>query len=300
MGKKSSDAPAPDPRMYDIMAQQVGLSKDALEFVKTAYGENIDRLKALDESQLRINDSLLSDAATARERSAENYRYYMDNYRPVEGQVIKDAQTIDSASNIDRVRGSALADVQQQAGMAQQASNRSMARYGLTPNATRMAAINSQLAAQTAAAGAGAMQNAEQGQRDRGYAMRTNVANIGRGYPAQSLAWTQSAQGAGQTALGYVAEDNESVIDVPACPLARPEINALLGRLRADGAFMTRLRQPERRVLDTLVDAGVARSRSEALAWCVKLVGEHTEQWLADLRTAMTAVDELRATGPAI
>ncbi len=63
---------------------------------------------------------------------------------------------------------------------------------------------------------------------------------------------------------------------------------------------MTRLRQPERRVLDTLVDAGVARSRSEALAWCVKLVGEHTEQWLADLRNAMTAVDELRATGPAI
>jgi len=63
---------------------------------------------------------------------------------------------------------------------------------------------------------------------------------------------------------------------------------------------MTRLRQPERQVLDTLVDSGVARSRSEALAWCVKLVGEHTEQWLADLRTAMTTVDQLRAEGPTI
>ena len=49
---------------------------------------------------------------------------------------------------------------------------------------------------------------------------------------------------------------------------------------------MTRLRQPERQVLDTLVDAGVARSRSEALAWCVKLVGEHTNDWLTDLRQA--------------
>ena len=38
---------------------------------------------------------------------------------------------------------------------------------------------------------------------------------------------------------------------------------------------MTRLRQPERVVLDTLVDAGVARSRSEALAWAVRLVGQH-------------------------
>jgi hypothetical protein len=61
---------------------------------------------------------------------------------------------------------------------------------------------------------------------------------------------------------------------------------------------MTRLKQPERQVLDTLVDAGVARSRSDALAWAVKLVGEHTEEWLAKLRDAMSAVDDLRAEGP--
>src|ERR1700746_987450 len=61
---------------------------------------------------------------------------------------------------------------------------------------------------------------------------------------------------------------------------------------------MTRLKQPERQVLDTLVDAGVARSRSDALAWSVKLVGEHTEEWLAKLRGAMEAVDDLRAQGP--
>jgi hypothetical protein len=61
---------------------------------------------------------------------------------------------------------------------------------------------------------------------------------------------------------------------------------------------MTRLRQPERQVLDTLVDAGVARSRSEALSWAVKLVGEHTESWLADLRSAMEGVDKLRSQGP--
>ncbi|MBW0019140.1 MAG: hypothetical protein JO236_16560 [Mycobacterium sp.] len=61
---------------------------------------------------------------------------------------------------------------------------------------------------------------------------------------------------------------------------------------------MTRLKQPERQVLDTLVDAGVARSRADALAWSVKLVGEHAEEWLAKLRTAMSAVDDLRAEGP--
>ncbi len=63
---------------------------------------------------------------------------------------------------------------------------------------------------------------------------------------------------------------------------------------------MTRLKQPERQVLDTLVDAGVARSRADALAWSVKLVGEHTEEWLAKLRDAMSAVDDLRAEGPGL
>ncbi len=61
---------------------------------------------------------------------------------------------------------------------------------------------------------------------------------------------------------------------------------------------LTRLRQSERRVLDTLVDAGVARSRSDALAWCVRLTGEHSDAWLAELRDALRRVEEVRAQGP--
>jgi hypothetical protein len=61
---------------------------------------------------------------------------------------------------------------------------------------------------------------------------------------------------------------------------------------------MTRLRQPERQVLDTLVDAGVARSRAHALAWCVRLVGQNTAEWLGDLRSAMERVEQVRAAGP--
>jgi hypothetical protein len=63
---------------------------------------------------------------------------------------------------------------------------------------------------------------------------------------------------------------------------------------------MTRLRQSERQVLDTLVDSGVARSRSEALAWCVRLVGQHSDEWLSGLREAMSEVERLRAEGPSL
>ncbi|MGY4721283.1 hypothetical protein [Naumannella huperziae] len=61
---------------------------------------------------------------------------------------------------------------------------------------------------------------------------------------------------------------------------------------------MTRLRQPQRKVLDTLVDAGVARSRSDALAWCVRLVGENEGEWIDRMREALAAVHEVRDSGP--
>jgi len=63
---------------------------------------------------------------------------------------------------------------------------------------------------------------------------------------------------------------------------------------------MTRLRQPERQILDTLVDSGVARSRSDALVWAVRLVGQNADAWLGDLRTAMEEVNRLRDQGPDI
>jgi hypothetical protein len=61
---------------------------------------------------------------------------------------------------------------------------------------------------------------------------------------------------------------------------------------------MTRLRMGERTVLDTLIDAGVARTRSEALAWCVRLVGQHENDWLVELRAAMRRVEQVRDSGP--
>ncbi len=62
---------------------------------------------------------------------------------------------------------------------------------------------------------------------------------------------------------------------------------------------MTRLRIGERQVLDTLIDAGVARSRSEALAWCVRLVATNEDHWISDLRSAFEHVEEVRSRGPA-
>lgn len=67
---------------------------------------------------------------------------------------------------------------------------------------------------------------------------------------------------------------------------------------RANVPVMTRLPMGERAVLDTLIDAGVARSRSEALAWCVRLVADNEQEWIDRLREAMTTVNDVRDDGP--
>lgn len=61
---------------------------------------------------------------------------------------------------------------------------------------------------------------------------------------------------------------------------------------------MTRLRMRERQLLDALVDAGVARSRSHALAWCVRLVAKHQGEWISELKDTVRRLEELRAGGP--
>jgi hypothetical protein len=101
----------------------------------------------------------------------------------------------------------------------------------------------------------------------------------------------------------------------PARMAIASEAEALFGRsvswgVELDGAttlfttqstpVMTRLRLRERRVLDTLIDAGVARSRSEALSWCVKLVERHQGEWLAELREALVSVAQVRTEGPTL
>lgn len=76
--------------------------------------------------------------------------------------------------------------------------------------------------------------------------------------------------------------------------------DAVVAFTTASVPVMTRLRMSERQVLDTLIDTGIARSRSEALAWCVRLVGEHADDWLQELRDALRHVAEVRERGPQV
>jgi hypothetical protein len=58
---------------------------------------------------------------------------------------------------------------------------------------------------------------------------------------------------------------------------------------------MTRLGRAEREVLDTLVAAGVADTRSAALAYTVRAFAAEHGDWLAEVREAIAQVEQVRA-----
>lgn len=58
---------------------------------------------------------------------------------------------------------------------------------------------------------------------------------------------------------------------------------------------MTRLGRAEREVLDTLVAAGVADTRSSALAYIVRAFAAEHQIWIAEVRQAIAEVDRVRS-----
>lgn len=139
--------------------------------------------------------------------------------------------------------------------------------------------------------------------------VRLSVPDVGLGDEASEAARAEARAG---RAKAFREETRSQRMEIAREAEHRYEAKVSWGLSVGDGAdqhselwthvaapVMTRLRQPQRMVLDTLVDAGVARSRADGLAWCVRLVGQHEDDWLTELRDAMTAVADVRSKGPA-
>lgn len=206
--KSSPKAPKPDPRMYEIMDKQVGLSRETLDFVKQTTAQQAVRQQALDSLTMRVGESQLADAAVARERANEQYQFFRTHGRPVLEKTMSDAQNYDSEGNIAAFRGRAVADVNNAFGQAEQQQARTLQRFGVMPNANRLASINAQMMAQKAASQAGAMTNSELGVRNQAIAMRQQASNLAQGMPAQSMQWGQQAMQGNQAALAGSAAAN--------------------------------------------------------------------------------------------
>ncbi|MFN4168121.1 MAG: tail fiber domain-containing protein [Pannonibacter phragmitetus] len=258
MGKSAPSAPAPDPligaaalkqaetgeqwlsfskdafaaseaRLAEIDAltkevsrRQIGLAEDQAAFTKQTTAESMAMAreqqalaKTVTEKQLALADEQAGYARQDRER-------YNTVFKPVEDQFVKAASEYDSPEKQAEAAAAAKADVQGATAQQRAAAQREAASMGLNPNSGRFQGLNRSADLGTALASAGAQNNARKQVRDTGLALKADVANLGRGLPAQS---SQAA------ALGLQSGASAAGISNAAAGLGINAGNAAIGNM---------------------------------------------------------------------
>lgn len=199
MGGKAKAPPPPD------YSQLAAASEKSAEYSYKLGREQLDWAKEQYAQDREISDRVINRAMEimdANQLAAEQDRtFYTENYRPLEQDLIRDAQTYGSAERRELEMGKAEANVAQQFEQARRAATRNLESFGIDPSSTRYAALDigvrTNQAAATAAAGNQA--NAQVDAVSR--ALRSEAINVGKGYPGQVAATYGTALQGGNSAV---------------------------------------------------------------------------------------------------
>lgn len=199
-GSKGSSAPAPDPRLIEAQIKSLGVQDEAIEEMIA----NSRRLQPLQEEQMQFG---LKTARTAYDQSQQDRQWFLgqrDRLTEAQNDISDYATTFDTEDRREQLAGQAIADVNQAFGAQQEALQRNMTRMGVNPNDGKFAAMSNQNAIAAAAAQANAANKTREAARLEGLQLKTGVANMMQGYPAQSMAATSAGAGFGGLGLSTV------------------------------------------------------------------------------------------------
>lgn len=199
--KGSVSAPAPDPAIGQAALKQVELGEDWLEFAEEQYAVANERQKTTDDIANQVTQQQLSAAKQAQQWSEEDRARYEDIYQPVEDAYVAEASNYDTQERQDNAAAEAKADVINNYTQQQEANKRSMAAMGVNPNSGRFNATTNADATNLALSAAGAENTARQNVRDKGLALKADVANMGKGYASTASSNSALATSTGSTAL---------------------------------------------------------------------------------------------------
>lgn len=195
------DAPSVDPAIGQAAAANAEVAADALDFYKQVYAESKPRQAATDALSKKLVEDQLATSGLSRTQATEQYDRYKQTFVPLENKVISDANTIDSAGELSRVAGQAATGVQAQFDNARGQSNRAMAAMGVNPNSGKSLALAKESSLGLAASKATAANNARTAARDRGVAMRSDAANLGRNLSGNATNAYNTAVSSGNSAM---------------------------------------------------------------------------------------------------
>ncbi len=242
--KSSSSAPAPDPKIGEAALLQAQTGQDWMNFAKDAFAVSEERLAELDafskdianrqlelannqfdytkdvtDRQLGLAEDVtkqqLEDAKWLSDVAKQDRARYEKTFKPVEDAFVREASAYGSQERQDAAAAEARADVQSAATSARQSAQREAASMGINPASGRFQGINRSAELGTALATAGAENQARTAQRDKGLALKADVANMGRGLPAQAAQSVGlGVNAAGAAAGGYGQAGNAAIANM--------------------------------------------------------------------------------------
>ncbi|MGV1752793.1 tail fiber domain-containing protein [Agrobacterium sp. CG674] len=212
MGKSSNSAPAPDPQIGAAALKQAETGEKWLEFATDAFAVSQVRQKELDALTTKVTEQQLGLATDQAGWAKKDRERYESVYKPIEDDFIKEATNYATDARQSEAAAEARADVQSAAATNRAATERASASMGVTPGSGRFAGVQAAGDLGVTLAEAGASNAARQGVRDKGLALKADVANLGRGLPAQAAAGAGGSVAASGTALsGNQATNGQSL-----------------------------------------------------------------------------------------
>ncbi len=212
MGKGSSSAPAPDPKIGEAALKQAQTGEDWLSFARDAFAVSEVRQKELDDLTNRVTEQQLGLATDQAKWSREDRDRYNTVYKPIEDDFIKEATNYATEDRQNEAAAEARADVQTAAANNRAATERANTSMGVTPGSGRYAGVQAASDLGTTLAEAGAANTSRQAVRDKGLALKADVVNLGKGLPAQAAAGAGGSVAASGAALGGAQGTNSQAL----------------------------------------------------------------------------------------
>lgn len=209
MGKgSSSSAPDPDPNIGKAALMQAETGQQWLQFASDAFDVSQDRQKELDALTTQVTNQQLGLATDQANWAREDRDRYETTFKPVEDEFVKEASNYDTAERQNEAAAEARGDVSTAAANARAASERQSASMGISPTSGRFAGIQATTDMNSTLAEAGAANSARQAVRDKGLALKADVANLGRGNAATAASGAAGSVSASGTALAGTQATN--------------------------------------------------------------------------------------------
>lgn len=208
--KGGGSAPSPDPNIGKAALEQAKLGKDWLKFAEEQFAVGNKRQEELDALSKKVTESQLGAQENAKDWSEKDRARYEDIFQPMEDELIQEAKDYDSAERQQEVSSEARADVIRNSQAAKEAAQRQQASMGVNPNSGRFQATSQANDTQVALSAAGAENAARNQVRDKGYAMRADAVNMGKGLPSQAAGAAGLGLQAGSSAMGNAMSANSA------------------------------------------------------------------------------------------